>query len=127
MRQGALSERELWMRLQDWWIEWVTKPIYRRALAHALRSGRLLRRNGDPYPLERLDSLTQVTAQGRRWPWVDPLKDMQSNRESVALGVRSISDIIRESGRDPEEVWAELGDDYRQMDAAGVPRPLLSP
>jgi lambda family phage portal protein len=127
LRQGALSEREIWMRLQDWWIEWVTKPIYRRALAHALRSGRLLRRNGDPYPLERLDSLTQVTAQGRRWPWVDPLKDMQSNRESVALGVRSISDIIRESGRDPEEVWAELGDDYRQMDAAGIPRPLLSP
>lgn len=126
LRQGALSERELWMRLQDWWIEWVTKPIYRRAMAYAIRAGRVLRRNGDTYPLDRLDALTEVTAQGRRWPWVDPLKDMQAHREAVALGVRSISDIIRESGREPEEVWAELADDYRRMEAAGLPRPALA-
>lgn len=120
LRQGALSERELWMQLQEWWIDWVTRPIYRRWLAYALRSGRVSRRTGVAYAMDRWQQLSQATFQGRRWPWVDPVKDIQAGREAVALGTRSVSDIIRESGRDPEEVWEELRADLAILRPLGL-------
>lgn len=127
LRQGALTERDLWMGLQEWWIDWVSRPLYRRWAAFALRSGRVSKNNGNAYPLDRLAALSHATYQARRWPWVDPTKDIRAAKEAIGLGVRSISDVIRESGRDPEEVWVELADDYRRMEQAGVPRPNLNP
>lgn len=120
LRQGALTERELWMQLQEWWIDWVTRPLYRRWLAYALRSGRVGRRNGSAYTMDRFAALANATYQGRRWPWVDPVKDIQAARKAVALGTRSVSDIIRESGRDPEEVWEELSSDLKTLAAMGL-------
>lgn len=121
LRQGALSERDLWMQLQDWWIEWVERPLYRRWLAHAIRTQSIVRRNGEPYDMGRFQALAAATFQGRRWPWVDPQKDIEAARAAIALGTRSISDVIRESGRDPEEVWAELRDDLDALRALGLP------
>lgn len=118
--QGALSERELWMQLQEWWTDWVTRPLYRRWLAYALRSGRIAKRNGSAYLMDRYPQLTQATFQGRRWPWVDPVKDIEAARAAVALGTRSVSDIIRESGRDPEEVWEELRADLDVLRTLGL-------
>jgi lambda family phage portal protein len=121
LRQGALTERDLWTGVQDWWIDWVERPLYRRWVAHAIRSGLVTRGNGSSLPLDRIPELSHATFQGRRWPWVDPLKDIQAAREAVALGVRSISDIIRESGRDPEEVWLELAEDRAMLAKLGIP------
>jgi lambda family phage portal protein len=120
LRQGALSERELWMLLQSWWIDWVSRPLYRRWLSWAVRSGQLTRANGNPLPAERLAALSHASFQGRRWPWVDPVKDMDANRLAVELRTKSISEIIRESGRDPEEVWTELASDLETLKAADL-------
>lgn len=119
LRQGALTEREMWMLLQEWWIDWVTKPIYRRWLAFALRTEQIGRRNGGAYNMDRFTHLSTATFQGRRWPWVDPVKDIEAARAAVALGTRSVSDVIRESGRDPEEVWEELSTDLETLRALG--------
>ena len=120
LRQGALQERDLWMSLQAWWIDWVTRPLYRRWLEWAIRSGRITRVNGQPLPVERLEALSTASFQGRRWPWVDPLKDMTANKTAVDLRVKSISEIIRESGRDPEDVWAELAADMETLSGLGL-------
>jgi len=120
LRQGALAERDLWMLLQDWWVDWVERPIYHRWLDYQLRNLLLTQRNGAPFPDDRRPGLYRVAFQGRRWPWVDPLKDMQAAREAVALGTRSISDIIRESGRDPDDVWTELGRDLERLRGLGL-------
>ena len=120
LRQGAITERDLWMMVQDWWIDWVERPLYRRWLSFALRNGTVTRRNGELYDQSRLSSLWKATFQARRWPWIDPLKDMQANREAVKLRVRSLSDIIRESGRDPEEVWSELESDIDRLESMGL-------
>lgn len=120
LRQGALTERDLWMIIQDWWIEWVEKVVYRRWLSFAIRSGVVSRRNGDPYDIDRLPQLAHASYQARRWPWVDPQKDTKSAKEEIALGARSISDVIRERGRDPEEVWTELGSDLARLRKLGL-------
>ena len=127
LRQGALTERDLWMLLQAWYIDWVSRPLYRRWLEYALKSGRLIRANGTPLPLERLEALSHATYQGRRWPWVDPKKDMEANSLAVELRTKSISEIIRESGRDPEEVWQELADDMSALDKLNLPIASATP
>lgn len=121
LRQGALTERDLWMLLQAWYIDWVSRPLYRRWLTYALQSGRLVRANGTPLPMERYEALANATFQGRRWPWVDPVKDMDANKLAVELRTKSVSEIIRESGRDPEEVWDELADDMQALEALDLP------
>lgn len=120
LRQGALAERDLWMTLQDWWIDWVTRPIYLRWLAYALRTGRVSRRNGSAYGMDQWPGLSRVLIQGRRWPWVDPAKDLDAASMSVALGVQSVSAIIREAGRDPDDVWEELAADLERLRAMGL-------
>ena len=58
--------------------------------------------------------------QPRRWQWVDPLKEMEANRSAVELRTRSISDIIREQGKDPNETWAELANDLDTLRGLGI-------
>ncbi len=120
LRQGALTERDMWMQLQSWWIEWVVQPIYERWLAYAVKSGRIARGNGAIVSVDRLPSLSHATFQGRRWPWVDPEKDIGANTESVALRVKSVSQIIREQGDDPDEVWSELASDIERLKRLGI-------
>lgn len=124
LRSGALHERDLWMRLQAWWIEWVTVPLYQRWAAHAIRYGLVSMANGQPLPIDRMDLLTEATFQGRRWPWVDPLKDGQANQLAIKSRTRSISSIIRESGGEPEEVWTELAEDLETLARLGIPLAL---
>jgi len=62
----------------------------------------------------------RVSWQPRRWQWVDPMKDAEANRVAVEMGTRSISDIIREQGRDPEQVWQELSEDLQRLNELGI-------
>jgi len=126
LRQGALSERDLWMMLQDWWIDWVTRPIYRRWVSYAVRFGLVSKANGMPLESLRISQYWQATFQGRRWPWVDPLKDLQAAQLAVQLRTKSISDVIRESGREPEEVWDELAGDLKTLERLGISPEAMS-
>lgn len=120
LRQGTLVERDQWRKIQAWWINRVTKPIYRRWLSYAVRSGQISKGSGLSYPLDRLPALQVATFTGRSWPWVDPVKDQQANAIAVSARTRSISDVIRESGKDPEEVWDEIEADLKALSDRGI-------
>jgi lambda family phage portal protein len=113
IRSGLLEERDSWKLLQQWFIDAVCQPI----LENWLKLQRLT--ESVPLPLE-CDPFHDFYWQPRRWSWVDPVKEVQAQRLEVELGTRSISDIIRESGRDPEEVFLELIKDKAQFEAAGL-------
>lgn len=121
LRSGALSERDMWKALQTWWIEWVEEPLYTRWCTFVLADRQVRQRGGEGVPLERIPALSRATFQGRRWPWVDPLKDLQAAETAVRLRTRSISSIIRESGDEPDEVWEELQDDLALLAKLGIP------
>ena len=44
----------------------------------------------------------------RGWAWVDPLKDVETAREGIAMRITSRSRIAREQGRDIEEIFDDL-------------------
>lgn len=54
-----------------------------------------------------------------KWAWVDPLKDIEAEKEEVRGGFKSRSQSIYEQGRDPETVEAEIAADNQRADAAG--------
>jgi len=117
IRAGTLDEREMWKQIQGWYIETVKVPVFEWWLARALIYDRDLRR----LPFAQFDKFNAPTFFGRRWEWVDPKSDILALREAVALGIKSRAEIIRERGRDPQEVWAELEAEEERGFAAPAP------
>jgi lambda family phage portal protein len=103
IRAGTLDERDMWKMIQGWYAE-IKAQIFERWLGLALIHDAELK----SLPYTKFDKFNAPVFFGRRWDWVDPKSDAAADREAVALGVRSRAQIIRESGRDPDEVWAEL-------------------
>ena len=119
MRSGALEERENWKELQDWMASEFCAPVFEAwldtaILGGALSSGSIVLSAG------KIDKYRDVSWQAKRWSWVDPIKDVQSNILAINNGLRSRSDIIREMGRDPDEVWSEIVSENDLLESLGV-------
>lgn len=119
IRAGVLEDREHWKALQRWLISHVLRPIYEYWLEVAVSSGALTV-NGRPLDLQSMDTLKAASWQARRWPWVDPLKDINARKIEYEMGLISLSAIIREMGRDPEEVWSERTREAEILQTLGV-------
>lgn len=122
-RIAELNERETWMCLQDWFIGGLVMPVYREWLGIALLRGDIrFESSGKALPVERFDKFASASRfMGRRWSWVDPAKEMESNQAGVQLGVTSRTRIAAEQGIDIEDVIDELKAERDLMTAAGLP------
>jgi lambda family phage portal protein len=126
IRQGALDVREHWKELQQWLIEALCQPVREEWLKYALLQGLIVKKSGAPLPAAKLQIYAEVHCQPRRWPWIDPKSDVTAHVTAIRAGLTSPSQVIREQGRDPDQVFRELADDYQQLKAAGIPEALLS-
>lgn len=108
IRAGVLEERDAWMAFQNWMIESLMTPVYENWLRSALLAGAVRTPTGAALPATKLDKFLAHTWLGRRWAWVDPMKDIQANILAVNEGLKSRREVIAEQGRDIEEVWAQL-------------------
>ena len=127
-RLGALEDREVWKALQAWLIDNLLQPIFDEWLGQALLLGAVRLSGGtplNPAGLERYrDGASFV---GRRWAWVDPQKEIAAHKEAHAMKVASLSEIIRERGREPEEVWDEIERENEELQRRGiVPEQVLA-
>jgi lambda family phage portal protein len=102
IRQGVLEERDNWMKLQEWLFATVCDDIYADWLQMSMLSGVI------PVPPERSWKFKDITWQGRRWQWVDPLKDISAAQLAINEKLKSRAEVIRETGREPEDVWREV-------------------
>lgn len=119
-RAGILEERDTWTMLQEWLIQSFDNLVYPEWLKYSLMTGRIIMPNGTALPSTKFDKFNAGTFQGRRWSWVDPLKDIQANRESIAQRIRSISSVIRETGNDPDDVFEEIAQEREKLAAMGI-------
>lgn len=120
IRQGTLDEREHWKELQQWLIEAMTSAVYGEWLKYCLLSGRIITKNGKTLPADKLNNYRKVSWQPRRWQWIDPRADVVAAISSIRAGLTSISQVIRDQGRDPETVFKEWAADIEAMKAAGI-------
>lgn len=104
IRAGTLDEREMWKQVQSFYIDSCKRPVFEWWLGRALVYDQDLR----ALPYAKFEKFNAPVFSGRRWEWIDPKSDVQAAREAVALGIDSRAQIIRNRGRDPDEVWDEL-------------------
>ncbi len=102
-RVGMLEERDLWRAMQFWFIESFHDRLYSDWLTPALLSGQL-----DPLPFSKRDKFDAAIWQGRRWTWIDPLKDVQAAIAAIDAGLATRGQYIRDQALDPDDVWNEL-------------------
>jgi len=125
LRQGALSERAVWMGLQQWLIEEAFDRIFSTWLESGLQAGAITNRNGRPLPFERLDKFSEHEWQPRRWDWIDPLKDTSADRVQQEDLTMSRSERIRKRGRQPTEVFQEIAVENELMTTLGIEKPQV--
>lgn len=123
LRHGSLTERDVWMLLQDWFVESFCDRVYNDWLTEAMMRDAIVDQVGRPIPIDRIDDLRKIAWQPRRWPWVDPLKENQANQLAYDMRTRSISDIIREQGRDPDEVFEEIARENARLEELNITLP----
>jgi lambda family phage portal protein len=104
IRSGTLEERDVWMMIQRWFSQHFLDRIYAEWLRSALAFGQVTLPNGSALPVGKLDKFMPHTWQGRRWEWVDPLKDIEADIAAINAGLKS-----------PQQVAAKLGLDYEDL------------
>ena len=119
IRAGVLEDRECWKALQEFLIDKLCRPVFEAALLADLAAGRVGLGSGSASVVD-FDKYKRVMWQGRRWAWVDPLKDLQTAKLAYEMNATSISAIIRDMGKDPEEVWREIQREKQVMAQYGV-------
>ena len=114
MRQGAIAERENFKDLQAWFAAHVCGPVFEAWLEMSLLSGAV------KLQASRRDLFAGAEWRGRRWGWVDPLKDVEANIRAVANGLRSRRAIIAEQGGDIFDTFEEISEDKKLAASMGL-------
>jgi lambda family phage portal protein len=101
-RIGMLGERDEFEQLQTWLAEHFHRRVYRAWMPLAILT--------DFLKLPSYDAVRWLAVrwQGRRWAWIDPLKEIEAVGKEISLGLNSRQNVARSQGRDFEMIAAEL-------------------
>ena len=124
IRQGALENRENFKTLQKVIIFKFLYPLYKRWLGSAIAKG-MIRVNGKPLGMERINDYCKPVWTPRRWPWIDPQSEAKANQIAIKSGLKAPSQVIKEAGGDPEETWQTIKQDIETMRAKGIPDEII--
>jgi len=118
LRQALLVERDIWQCLQTWASEALHDRVYGNWLESALLFGRISIQGQEP--VRPVEEYLPHDWQPRRWQWVDPQKELTAIKTALDMRIRSAPEVIREMGRDPAAVLAEITEWKNKLDAAGI-------
>lgn len=112
-RAGLLEERDNWQLIQQFLIEHLHVPLYRRWVRMAGLTNRLSLQGS-------VEKYFDVSWQAKRWAWVDPLKDAQANIEAIKWGLKSRTQVVNETGGDLEDIFNQLKSEEDMADLMDV-------
>ena len=128
IRSGTLEERDQWMMVQEWFSESFLEPVFAEWLRNALAFGQITLANGSALPIAKLDKFAGHVFKGRRWEWVDPLRDVQADIAAIGARLKSPQDVASKMGLDYEDLLDQLAEAQRMQAAAGLaPRGAAQP
>lgn len=121
IRSGTLEEREQYKMVQEWFIEHFLERVFDRWLSMALLRGAIVHPfTGSALPAAKREKFSRHKFIGRRWEWVDPLKDEQANELALKNGMDSPYRILTQKGLDPDEVLDDLQKFQQAAEAKGI-------
>ena len=113
-RFGELDERDNWRTKQAWFIEAFIENVYRDWLRNALLVGKI------PFKMTKYNKFSNVKWIARGWDWVDPLKDVQANVLAIKSGLKTLTEVVGEQGKDYEDVLDQVAIEKEMADKVGV-------
>jgi lambda family phage portal protein len=114
LRQAALDERDQFQKIQAWFVDHVSVPVFESWLESVLLNGSI------GLPAARFAKFNAPEFRPRRWSWVDPLKDINAARIALENGLKSRRQVIRENGGSVEDVVESLAADKKLYEDAGL-------
>jgi lambda family phage portal protein len=120
IRSGTLEERDGWMLIQRWLVGALLDQVYAQWMDNALLSGAILLPNGSPLPAAKRQKFMAHEFQGRRWQWVDPMKDIQAAVIAMENGLGDPYTIASQQGVDAEDVLDGIARFQEYAKARGV-------
>lgn len=110
---NSLADREFYKQEQNYWIESFLEKLYER------QAPMIVQRAG--LPPSRVDKFSEVEFVGKRWPLLEPLKDIMAIKEELRLGLTHQRAVLRSRGVDPDEFYDELEQHMEDMRQRGIP------
>lgn len=114
IRAGVLEEREQWKMDQELIISQFMRPVFERWLEVQLLAQTI------KLPASRFDKFNKPRFIPRRWPWVDPTKDVQAATMALDKGLDSRSNILAETGKDFYQILQDRERERQLMEAVGI-------
>lgn len=122
MRSGVQEEREQFMILQQMLIENFCIPVFEAWLEMALLKGAIA------LPFIKLAKFNAPQFIGRRWQWVDPLKDVETSKQEMAVGMSTLTETLASKGKDIVETFETIKRERELAKEYGIDlTPLASP
>jgi len=91
VRAGTISERDAWKSDQELYIQQNKSPVFLAWLTSFLSLS--ISQN---FPVTKFDKFTEHIFRGRRWDWVDPLKDRRAAEIDVKHGWKTDGQVTAE-------------------------------
>lgn len=113
-RVGLFEEREWWKSLQSWFSEGLWEPIFQDWLQASMMNGAIM------LPLAKFSKFNRPLFKARRWPFIDPAKEVAAAQEAIALRITSRQQIIEESGGDRDDVFLDNLSDEEYAEEIGL-------
>jgi capsid protein len=117
VRVGTISERDMWIIHQNRMIAQSKTPVF----LIWLRSFLSLAISGN-FPIEKYDKFSEHEFRGRRWMWVDPMKDMAAAVIAVNNGWKTNTDVASDMGSDYEDNIQQIKREGETREKAGLTR-----
>lgn len=136
LRGGVLDARETYKMRQKWFAEAFLGKFFPWWLEIELTSGAIVLANGSPLPVKKLDKFNSPEWQGRRWQWVDPIKELDAIEKALKLKITSRKKVLGEMGEEIEETFRDivqdeaLGEKYKidlTLEKAAPPPTMVPP
>lgn len=88
----------------------IAVPWYRWQISRGIASGALPAR----------PELFRTRCQWPAWDYIDPKKEAEGNAIAISTGTKTRSQCIRETGREPDEVFDEIKEDNDKLAERGI-------
>lgn len=124
IRAGVLADRDEWMVLQGFHAESFLEDLGPNWLRMAMLFRQIELLSGAVLSSLRFDKFAgAISWMGRRWAWVDPLKDQKANSSARADLMKSRRQIMASNGDDIEDVWREIAREKELAAELGIDLP----
>lgn len=124
LKAGRTDAQDTYIKEQMRLIEKTCIPVFEAWLERGLMSGAIA------LPISKFEKFNAPNFIGRRWKLLEPVKEVQADKLRRDNNWISDTEIISESGRDPEEVFSQIAADNemkKNMGLAAAPKTITPP